>query len=553
MTADNSPTTSTPPPPRGTAPRSTLAVLLLALAALAYLAGANLGGTLARAVGSALAATAGAAGLLLGAGRFAARPARQQALQDLVQLTEPLVHTATGTTPRSTPRSTDDRHQGGHGAAATPETETDMTATTDNTGTPAQTAAAAAPAAASTSASAASAPQSEYVAEPGTGFVYVMSNQETGNSVRVFNRADDGSITLAGTYPTGGLGGGTSTDLNLALDPLVAQGALEISDDGRFLFAVNAGSDELSVLAIKGDTLVAVDRVPSGGVRPMSVTTHKNLVYVVNSTSGTIAGYTVGSHGKLTEVDGSAHTLIGGANAGPSQIKFSPDGTKLVVTERQNTVIDVFPVDEYGRAGAPVKNVSSGIGPFGVTFHTNEILLVTEVTNAVSSYRVGPDCTLTPITGSLPTTELATCWSVNSILDPTIAYIANAQSGSISGLRFDENGAITLLTADGHLQVMRQSHAPQDIGLSRDGRYLYVLTDGYDEKLTDPRLPTFVDGASYAEKMSISAFRVEPRGGLTPIGGYGVGADHLDVNLEFGTITGYIPGLEPGHEGLVVT
>ena len=221
--------------------------------------------------------------------------------------------------------------------------------------------------------------ESENVDAQDTGAVYVMSNQDTGNSVTVFHRAADGSIARKGTYLTGGLGGGTSTDINLAFDPLASQGALTLSDDQRFLFAVDAGSNEVSVLAIEEEKLALADRVPSGGVFPVSVTSHEGLVYVVNAGDSTIGGFTVGTDGKLSPIEGSARTLVGGANAGPSQIQFNPDGTLLVVTERQNKAIDVFPIDENGLPGAPVKNDSSGNGPFSVVFHSQDILLVTEV------------------------------------------------------------------------------------------------------------------------------------------------------------------------------
>src|SRR5205085_5060050 len=124
----------------------------------------------------------------------------------------------------------------------------------------------------------------------GTGTVYVMSNQDTGNSVTVFDRAADGGLTRMGTFPTGGLGAGNSIDPGAQSDPLGSQGSLGISEDRRFLFAVDAGSNEVSVLAIEGKKLVSVDRVPSGGIRPVSVTVHKHLLYVVNSTDGTITG-----------------------------------------------------------------------------------------------------------------------------------------------------------------------------------------------------------------------------------------------------------------------
>ncbi|MGH3818334.1 MAG: lactonase family protein, partial [Pseudonocardiaceae bacterium] len=201
-----------------------------------------------------------------------------------------------------------------------------------------------------------------------TGTVYVLNNQDTGNSVTVFDRAADGGLTRIGTFPTGGLGAGNSITNQAAADPLNSQGALALSADQRFLFAVDAGSNEISVLAIQGTTLVPVDRVPSGGTRPTSVTVHQNLLYVVNNREGTIAGFTVAHDGKLFPLAGSTQTLIGGPNATPGQIQFTPDGTGLVVTEIRNNVIDVFPVGPDGRASAPVNNPSNGAGPFGFAF-----------------------------------------------------------------------------------------------------------------------------------------------------------------------------------------
>lgn len=404
----------------------------------------------------------------------------------------------------------------------------------------------------------------------GVGHVYVLSNQTTGNSVTVFSRAIDGALTRRGTFPTGGLGAGDSSGVSTALNPLNSQGALVMTDDRRFLLAVDAGSNEISVLAIEGDRLEVTDRVPSGGTYPVSVANHRNLVYVVNQgqtghlppdPSGppaTVSGFTLSDDGKLTPIPESTQVLSGGPASAPGEITFRPDGSQLVVTERLANVIDVFPVDDDGLIGKPVENPSNGVGPFSATFHTNDILLVTEVTNFVSTYRVRRDGSLRVITASLPLTELAPCWSLNSIVDPDVAYVANSCSGSISAVRFDRQGAVTLVPdgaaggIDGHIAVMRDSKAPLDMALSRDGRFLYVLTGGYSDNLTDPRLPTFVDGAPYGEKMSISSFRVEVRAGLTPIGGYGVADDAPQV-IEQIFITGYTPGLQAGHQGIVAT
>jgi 6-phosphogluconolactonase (cycloisomerase 2 family) len=393
-----------------------------------------------------------------------------------------------------------------------------------------------------------------------------MSNQETGNSVTVFRRGIDGSLTRLQTYVTGGLGVGKSYDLEAASDPLVSQGSLLLSPDKRFLFCADAGSNEITTLAIEGDSLVFAGRVPSGGVRPVSLTAHGNLLYAANAgglppntppaPDATIAGFTIGYDGRLTPVDGSVQALPGGPAAAPSQITLSPDGTQLVVTERQTNFIDVYPIDEYGRPGTVVRNESHGPGPFTATFHGPDVLLVSEVVGvqltygAMSTYRLGKDGRLTVITGSLSTTEATACWTADSTLDPDVTYIANNQSGTIAGIRYDGTGAISLFPPDGHLVSARDSHVTQDLGISEDGRFLYCLTGGFDEKVTDPRLPTYVPGTPWCNRMSISAYSIEASGALLPLTGYAV-TDQPPTQIGPGVLA-LQDGLAPGSEGIVV-
>ncbi|MGI9004054.1 MAG: lactonase family protein [Pseudonocardia sp.] len=330
--------------------------------------------------------------------------------------------------------------------------------------------------------------------------VYVMTNQDVGNAVTVFDRAADGTLTPAGTVPTGGLGaGGTSP-----ADPLGSQGALILGKDGRFLFAVDAGSNEVSVLAVDGTGLTPVDRVSSGGVRPVSLTLHDHLLYVLNSTDETIAGFTVDADGKLSALAGSTQSLIGGDNpAAPAQVGFTPGGSHLVVTEKGTDVIDVFPVDEAGRACPPVRNDSSGPVPFGFTFAGADLLIVSEASGATSSYRVVKDGTLEVISGSVSSTQQATCWVVtNSTVDPRYAYTSNTGSGSISGYRIDPDGALSLLDPDGRTAVTGDSSLPVDNTVSSDDQFLYVLTGGFSE-------------------LTISGFRIESDGSLTAVPGAG--------------------------------
>lgn len=202
-----------------------------------------------------------------------------------------------------------------------------------------------------------------------------------------------------------------------------------------------------------------------------------------------------------------------------------------------------------------MRNQSNGLAPFTATFH-GDVLMVAEIIGApgffgsMSTYRVNRDGTLQVISGSVTTTELTTCWTANSTLDPSVIYVANAQSGSIGGFRIDEQGAISLFPADGHLAVTRNSHATQDMAITNDGLYLYVLTAGIDEKIADPRLPTYVEGTPYCDKMSISAYRIEANAGLTTLKGFGVADDPPRVTSP-GVLAPSAGGLAPGSEGIV--
>src|SRR6266480_1194667 len=126
--------------------------------------------------------------------------------------------------------------------------------------------------------------------------VYTLTNQVAGNAVAVFDRAADGTLTAAGTIATGGTGTGGS---------LGSQGAVALSDDGRRLFAVNAGSNDVSVFDVGPTGLSLASQTASGGTLPISLTAHGNLLYVLNAGGdGNISGFSVGTSGALTAIAG---------------------------------------------------------------------------------------------------------------------------------------------------------------------------------------------------------------------------------------------------------
>ena len=173
--------------------------------------------------------------------------------------------------------------------------------------------------------------------------VYVQTNDAVANAIIAFRRTDDGSLASLGRYETGGRGTGEPH--------LPSQNSVVLSDDGRWLLVVNAGSDELSLFAVGANGLRLADRVGSCGRRPTSVAVRDGLVYVLNNGTPNISGFTL-VDGKLVALDDSTQPLSSD-DADPAQASFSRDGRALVVTERGTNSISSYAIDDRGGAHGP--------------------------------------------------------------------------------------------------------------------------------------------------------------------------------------------------------
>lgn len=306
--------------------------------------------------------------------------------------------------------------------------------------------------------------------DPGT--VYVQTNQSAGNEIAIYSRSTDGTLTFSTMVSTGGLGTGAG---------LGSEGSVIVSNNGLWLFAVNAGSNEISAFRINSNGLTLVDKVSSGGTVPISLALYKNLLYVLNSGgSGNITGFTVDQSGKLSPVSGSTRLLSNngsGAAPGPAQISFSPDGNTLVVTEKATSMIDLYTVGKDGLASGPVVYPSSGTTPFGFAFTQQGALVVSEafggaaLASAVSSYKISAG-QLNVISSSVPTGQTAACWIAVS-KNGKFAYSTNAGSGSVSAYRVETDGSLSLI--DGAAGITGEGTSPIDASISNNGQFLYVL------------------------------------------------------------------------------
>jgi 6-phosphogluconolactonase (cycloisomerase 2 family) len=297
------------------------------------------------------------------------------------------------------------------------------------------------------------------------GSVYTMTNSSAGNKIQEFDRAGDGKLTMGGSFSTGGKGSGAG---------LGSQGAIVLSKDNHWLFAVNAGSNEISVFSVQANKLKLVDKASSHGSDPISLTVSGPWLYVLNAGGG-IAGFRVTGNGHLSFIQGSVRPLSSnGGSLSPEEIGFTPDGGHLVVSEKGSNLIDTYAV-ENGVAHGPVVNKSAGPAPYGFGFTPHGALVISEAANsAASTYKVG-DKGLKTISASVLDTQAAACWLVVSA-DGSLAYAANAGSGTLSAYGVSDSGKLSLLSAVAG-DTGAGSH-PIDMDFSSHDQFLYALSSG---------------------------------------------------------------------------
>jgi 6-phosphogluconolactonase (cycloisomerase 2 family) len=300
-----------------------------------------------------------------------------------------------------------------------------------------------------------------------TGFVYVQTNDAELNEVVVYRRGGDGRLDRLGSYLTGGRGSGR---------PHLPSQASVVLARGR-LFVTNAGSDDLTVFAVDGDTLVAQERVPSGGSTPTSVAVHGSWVYALNSRGeANVTGFSLDGGG-LAPLPGSTRTL--GEGSDPAQAAFSPDGGTLVVTDRAANSIHAFAVGDDGLLARHAAHPSAGMTPYGFDFAPDGTIVVTEAAGAqigkasASSYRLEGGRELVRVSAAVPNTRSEVCWAAVGP-DGRIAFVTNFGDGTISTYELGPDGSIALrdpvaaTTVDGGPGI-------RDEAISSDGRFLYAL------------------------------------------------------------------------------
>jgi 6-phosphogluconolactonase len=348
----------------------------------------------------------------------------------------------------------------------------------------------------------ASAMAAKKAAKKPVGVLYTETNSPKRNQVQIFHRFADGSVKFVKAVATGGTGG---QQLQPGCAPtcpfLDTQGEVTLSSDGKLLFVVNAGSNSITSFRVKpGGGLQKADVKPSGGKFPNSITTHGNVLYVLDSgifpmpgppVPGNVQGFHFNAAGHLTPIKGSNRPLTATVPGLARQVGFNNSGTVLVATLLGDPTlttpvatasIDTFQISANGSASQATAHNATTPFPFGFAFDPNGHLIMSQVTSLTvpgagdtASYKLSSSGALTPIS-TVASKGTAPCW-VEISGNGKYAFVVNTGGGAPTGAfttsyRIAPNGGLKFLA---NTPVRKGEFALTDEALSRDSKYLYVL------------------------------------------------------------------------------
>lgn len=322
---------------------------------------------------------------------------------------------------------------------------------------------------------------------PQASFVYTLDNDPERNSVAVFRRGADGTLMpLVGSpFNAGGRG--------LVGGAIDEQGA--IRSTGKFILAVNPGSDTIAVLEKTSRGLLHVEGspFPSGGSTPLSLAVHGDMVYVANQaaefakpkSAPNITGFKLMRDGHLTPIPGSTVELPQGM--GPAQVEFASHGKVLVATAGfqddggDGSRLYAFCVMADGKLtpgeGSPLKpEGSTGTVGFSLNPAGDMAFVSTFKGSGVTAFSIDPSTAAIKQVGTpVGNDQRAACWT-ELTKDGKTLYVGNFVSNSISVYGVMDGGKLTLLGS-----IPRRGATDKDtkdIALSPEGDYLYAVGSG---------------------------------------------------------------------------
>jgi 6-phosphogluconolactonase len=331
------------------------------------------------------------------------------------------------------------------------------------------------------------------IAAVGRTFVYTITNPNGPNSIAAYEaNSETGELIFLETYPTGGFGTGRLVD---------SQSPLVINSKGTHLFAVNPGSNDISVMAIRDDGSLSLvnEPVPSRGVEPASLALKDDLLYVANKGNATnppsYSGFRVEPNGTLIRIKRRI-TLEVGDN--PTHVLFNRDGGMLIGIRLGTGGLECFAVRPNGRLSF-LSKLNNQRGPFAGVFNPvspSQLIAADARLPGASSYLLSPEGSFSQLASVSNAPERAACWIV-AHPDGHRVWVSNTGTSSLSLYTLGPNGELALASTRSTIAFGRSSF---EIALDPSNCFLYQLNIGAsNQSINALRLTESADSAGLAE------------------------------------------------------
>jgi 6-phosphogluconolactonase len=305
--------------------------------------------------------------------------------------------------------------------------------------------------------------------------VYTITNLAGPDAIAAFDRnPETGLLTFKALYPTGGNG-----DPNAVR---ASQGALVA--EGRFLYAVNSGSNTISVFRIHHDGSLKLigSPVPSGGLNPVSIAiSNRGILYVANrgdqkTVPANYTGFRI-HQGRLRPMDGSTVELT--TTGKPSDLIFSNNGRILIGARPADNTIDTFLVDDESGLLTRVEQLGGQSAAFAMEFNPavpNQLVLLLAHLPGSATYNVARTGQIHIISSAVDPFGIDPCWLVVRD-DGKVAWVAGFNENGISLDEIASDGTISFLNKHDTLSFGRFSTS---LAADEDQRFMYLVIPGAD-------------------------------------------------------------------------
>ncbi|MCL2140764.1 MAG: lactonase family protein [Dehalococcoidia bacterium] len=289
---------------------------------------------------------------------------------------------------------------------------------------------------------------------------FVMTNANR-NSIIPFIINDNGALVASSSVATQGNGSGIS------INPLSSQSSLIVSGDRKWLVALNAGSNEISVFKITNNGISFTSKSSSLGQLPVSVASTGSRVFVLNRKGlPNVRGFNINKKGELVVIDKNKAVISLTPGPSYSQIGISPNNKWLVISDETNSLLLVYTLNRDTISKDYMSLPTSGKSPASFTFDKkNNLLVVESSSSTVSSYAISKDG-IVPITEALLLGQPTPRWIVSN---GNYAYITHFGNDTISSLQIN-NGHLTL-----GKRFYTGSNNSTEIAINSSGEYVYIV------------------------------------------------------------------------------